>query len=189
MGRKSERLALKNCQEVFRWDQWNCPTEDFFLKKSSNSLDREGAFVKAITVAAVIYTSIKNCSANFMEYIAGNIRKMYDHGIKVSFDNTGRVKRNIKSESLVYLENSPNYCRENVTEGWPGMRGRQCSRRKKDASSLQERRSCRKLCRACGLKVKKKQGIKQNLCKCKFFWCCDVQCETCQEVINEYFCY
>lgn len=114
---------------------------------------------------------------------------MYDHGIKVSFDNTGRVKRNINSESLVYLENSPNYCRENVTEGWPGMRGRQCSRRKKDASSLQERRSCRKLCRACGLKVKKKQAIKQNLCKCKFFWCCDVQCETCPEIINEYFCY
>ncbi|XP_059611047.1 protein Wnt-8a [Phlebotomus argentipes] len=270
--RHSENLALRSCQEVFQWDQWNCPTADFMLKRTTNVIDKESAFVKAITVASVIYTSIKNCSANFMDCgcnfntpvvdesqvnkcldhivalekhfidtgnsdiqgyteahnsragriavqralkhecrcsgltnscsleicwmflgnfseIAADLRKMYDQGVKVSSDNTGRVKRHIKRGSLVFLEKSPDYCMKNVIQGWQGMRGRQCSRRKDAGSSLQERRSCRKLCRACGLKVKKERVIKESPCKCKFFWCCDVQCDTCSERVNEFYCY
>uniref|UniRef100_A0A1B0CJP0 Protein Wnt n=1 Tax=Lutzomyia longipalpis TaxID=7200 RepID=A0A1B0CJP0_LUTLO len=254
--RNSEQLALRNCKEIFRWDQWNCPTGDFLQKRTSNILDKEGAFVKALSAAAVIYSSITNCSGNFMECdckfnvpvedesqivkcvdhiislenllvgndnsavqralkhqckcsgytsacsiqtcwmlissfpeITSDIRKMYDHGVKVAIDNSGRVKRNIKREALVYLDNSPNYCVENVIHGWPGMLGRQCSRRRTAESSLQERRSCRKLCRACGLKVKRERVVKEKPCKCKFYWCCDVQCEKCSELVNEFYCH
>ncbi|XP_055696642.1 protein Wnt-8a [Lutzomyia longipalpis] len=273
--RNSEKLALRNCKEIFRWDQWNCPTGDFLQKRTSNILDKEGAFVKALSAAAVIYSSITNCSGNFMECdckfnvpvedesqivkcvdhiislenllvgndnsvnidtqgyaqlhnsragriavqralkhqckcsgytsacsiqtcwmlissfpeITSDIRKMYDHGVKVAIDNSGRVKRNIKREALVYLDNSPNYCVENVIHEWPGMLGRQCSRRRTAESSLHERRSCRKLCRACGLKVKRERVVKEKPCKCKFYWCCDVQCEKCSELVNEFYCH
>lgn len=58
----SSDLVLKNCQQQFRWDRWNCPTADFHAKRSSMQLDRETAFVQTLTMAALIYTVAKNCS-------------------------------------------------------------------------------------------------------------------------------
>ncbi|GAB0087434.1 Protein Wnt [Sergentomyia squamirostris] len=270
---QSEKLALRNCQQVFKWDRWNCPSQDFFIKRSSNFIDKEGAFVKAITVAAMLYSTIKNCTLNIMQCeckfndpledeseimrcvdhisaleeflvdggnvenrdiqgysevhnaqagriavqralkhhcrcsgyssscslhtcwlqisdfpeIASDIRKMYDHSVRISLDNTGRVKRGISAESLVFLDDSPNYCLENTLAGWPGMKGRQCSRKRK-STTLDEKRSCRRLCRACGFKVKREQVIREKPCKCRFYWCCDVHCDTCSELINEHYC-
>lgn len=58
----SSDLVLKNCQQQFRWDRWNCPAADFHSKRSSVQLDRETAFVQTLTMAAMIYTVMKNCS-------------------------------------------------------------------------------------------------------------------------------
>ncbi|XP_061399848.1 wnt inhibitor of Dorsal protein-like [Musca vetustissima] len=64
MGTSME-MAMENCQRLFKWERWNCPTSDFLLRRSSPSaeLDREGAFVEAIATAALIYTTTKNCSS------------------------------------------------------------------------------------------------------------------------------
>lgn len=59
---QTAELVLKNCQQQFRWDRWNCPTADFQSKRSSMLLDRETAFVQTFTTAALIYTLTKNCS-------------------------------------------------------------------------------------------------------------------------------
>lgn len=59
---QSADLVLKNCQQQFRWDRWNCPTTDFQLKRSSMQLDREAVYVQTLTMAALIYTITKNCS-------------------------------------------------------------------------------------------------------------------------------
>lgn len=55
-------MALENCQKQFQWDKWNCPTKDFLIKQSANLLDRETAFIQAITTASLVYTVTKNCS-------------------------------------------------------------------------------------------------------------------------------
>lgn len=58
----SVEIALNQCQNQFQWDRWNCPVNDFLSKRSSSSFDREAAFVRSITIAALIYTVAKNCS-------------------------------------------------------------------------------------------------------------------------------
>ncbi|XP_073823007.1 wnt inhibitor of Dorsal [Musca autumnalis] len=57
-------MAMENCQRSFKWERWNCPTSDFILRRASKpeELDRESAYVEAISTAALIYTISKNCS-------------------------------------------------------------------------------------------------------------------------------
>ncbi|XP_075150012.1 wnt inhibitor of Dorsal protein-like [Haematobia irritans] len=61
----SMEIALGSCQSTFKWDHWNCPTSDFIRRRSSKSplMDREDAYVNAISTAALLYTIAKNCSS------------------------------------------------------------------------------------------------------------------------------
>ncbi|XP_055381721.1 wnt inhibitor of Dorsal protein [Condylostylus longicornis] len=194
----SLQLAHAHCQNTFKWDQWNCPEEDFHSKRISQNilLDRETAFVSAITTASLIFTIIKNCTE-------GNLLKCSDacnksdknqfgicdnnikfaetltdqltneeiandaHGYAILHNNRAAklaIKNSLKKycgfidydnkpkNVLAYVHESLNYCKPNIITNWKGMIGRQCSRTKNKESSLEERRSCRNLCRACGLK-------------------------------------
>lgn len=58
----SIETALTGCQNVFEWEKWNCPTGSFLSKRSSQHIDREQAFVKALVTAAFIFTFSRNCS-------------------------------------------------------------------------------------------------------------------------------
>lgn len=58
---QSVAMAMESCKDQFKWDRWNCPTNDFHIKRDSSTLDREAAFVKSISLAALIYTAAKNC--------------------------------------------------------------------------------------------------------------------------------
>lgn len=58
----SIEMALSSCQKAFKWDRWDCPSRQFFAKRTSNHIDREQAFVKALTTAGLIYSHTKNCS-------------------------------------------------------------------------------------------------------------------------------
>lgn len=64
----SIEMALQNCQNSFRWDRWNCPESDFFLRRNTKSLllDREDAYINAITTASVLYAITKNCSSGII---------------------------------------------------------------------------------------------------------------------------
>lgn len=90
-------------------------------------------------------------------------------------DLTGLVTKS----RLAFAEDSPDYCSLNTTLGSNGTLGRHCSRRKGEDVKVEERKSCRKLCRQCGFKVKKVRRRVLSSCNCKFKWCCEVQCETC----------
>lgn len=63
----STELALESCQKHFKWERWNCPSNSFLSKRSSSLIDREQAFVKAITTASLIYTVMRNCSRENQE--------------------------------------------------------------------------------------------------------------------------
>lgn len=89
---------------------------------------------------------------------------------------------------ICFLLDSPNFCSMNAIPGWIGMHGRQCSRNKTYLANRYEKRSCKTLCRACGLRVRRKLVAKKYQCNCKFNWCCNVTCDNCEELSYEYFC-
>lgn len=80
---------------------------------------------------------------------------------------------------LIYSEQSPDYCIANATLASKGTLGRICSRRKGPDVKIEERKSCRNLCKKCGYRVKKSRKRVIKTCNCKFKWCCQVECESC----------
>ncbi|XP_023308877.2 wnt inhibitor of Dorsal protein [Lucilia cuprina] len=64
----SLETAMETCRNSFKWERWNCPRSDFFLRRTSKSLslDREDSYVNAITTAAVLYSITKNCSSGII---------------------------------------------------------------------------------------------------------------------------
>ncbi|XP_066994945.2 protein Wnt-8b-like [Anabrus simplex] len=150
--------------------------------------------------------SVQTCwqqMAPFSE-TAANLRQRYERAVRIDDEpRNGAVaagnsaagtsplhKPVIDKRDLVYLQESPDYCQPNKTTGWLGTRGRACS---KPLDALQnvsvaERRSCRTLCRACGLRVRRKRRVLEWHCNCTFHWCCEVTCQTCHKTVDEHFC-
>lgn len=84
---------------------------------------------------------------------------------------------NLPATRLAFTEDAPDYCSINGTTR--ATLGRICSRRKGPGVPVDERRSCRNLCKACGLKVRKQHKKVATTCNCKFTWCCQVHCLSC----------
>lgn len=61
-----------------------------------------------------------------------------------------------------------------------GTHGRKCNR---TSTGLD---SCSILC--CGRGYNTKKIVIHERCNCKFQWCCNVRCDTCKKVIQEYTC-
>ena len=108
------------------------------------------------------------------------IKEKFDGAIQVEISNDGKAletkSKTIKPpsrEDIVYSENAPDsrFCRRNRKWGSLGTKGRIC-----DPKSM-EVGGCDLLCCHRGHKSEK-VTLKEN-CKCRFIWCCDVQCETC----------
>ncbi|CAG10120.1 unnamed protein product, partial [Tetraodon nigroviridis] len=93
----------------------------------------------------------------------------------------------IARTELIYLEESPDYCRRNVSMGLPGTEGRECVAHK-EAATQWERRSCRRLCHDCGLRVEERRAEVLSSCNCKFHWCCTVDCDDCKRVVVKHAC-
>lgn len=83
-------------------------------------------------------------------------------------------------KELVYLADSPNYCRRNKSLGVLGTRGRQCDRKGKG------KESCRHVC--CRRGFVSRVVTRRKRCDCSFHWCCYVTCRECMEVVEESFC-
>ncbi|RZC43292.1 wnt domain containing protein [Asbolus verrucosus] len=54
----AKELAVKNCQEQFEFDQWNCSKRELLFKK----IYRETAFMYSIASSAVMFSVAKACS-------------------------------------------------------------------------------------------------------------------------------
>ncbi|KAM6923478.1 protein Wnt-8a-like [Xenentodon cancila] len=94
---------------------------------------------------------------------------------------------NIAHTELIYLEDSPDYCRRNTSLGLHGTEGRECLQPGEGLGQW-ERRSCRRLCHECSLKVEERRTEVVSSCNCKFHWCCKVNCENCSQVIVKHMC-
>lgn len=86
-----------------------------------------------------------------------------------------------KRLELVDLEASPNYCDRDLGVGSLGTVGRPCNRTARGGLD-----GCDLLC--CGRGYNTHQLNKQWQCRCKFKWCCEVQCDICHERIEQYTC-
>lgn len=107
-----------------------------------------------------------------------------------SADNQGAfadAMGGIAQTELIYLEESPDYCRRNTSLGLYGTEGRECVQQR-DGMSQRERRSCRRLCHDCGLRVEERRTEVASSCNCKFHWCCTVNCERCSQVVVKHVC-
>lgn len=107
-----------------------------------------------------------------------------------SADNRGAIAhafRSIARTELIYLEDSPDYCVKNQSMGFQGTEGRECLKGDKNMSQG-ERKSCRRLCYECGLRVVEKRVEVVSSCNCKFHWCCTVKCDKCTQVVTKYYC-
>lgn len=138
--------------------------------------------------------------------VAAALRRQYDHAVRIDFEAghgklvlgnsaSGLVQRSadrtapsVPAEKLVFLEESPDYCKINNTTGWTGTKGRTCSRNRGEGVGRAERRSCKELCRACGHRVRRQTRQVSRHCQCSFQWCCQVKCKTCVETVKEHFC-
>uniref|UniRef100_A0A1I8G448 Protein Wnt n=1 Tax=Macrostomum lignano TaxID=282301 RepID=A0A1I8G448_9PLAT len=89
-----------------------------------------------------------------------------------------RRRRPLRSE-LVYIADSPDFCRPNHTLGIEGTRNRQCYLNPEDPHT-----SCSKLC--CQRGYVSRLIKETHKCKCKFEWCCKIHCQQCvtQKVVQ-----
>ncbi|KAK2849395.1 hypothetical protein Q5P01_009229 [Channa striata] len=130
------------------------------------------------------YLKIKHSQAQKLDIDNGRIRAGNSAENRVAIaDALGSIART----ELIYLEDSPDYCRTNVTLGLYGTEGRQCLQHGEGLTPW-EKRSCRRLCHECGLRVEERRTEVVTSCNCKFQWCCTVNCDDCSQVTVKHVC-
>ncbi|XP_045480362.1 protein Wnt-7b [Harmonia axyridis] len=90
------------------------------------------------------------------------------------------IKKLPKKSDLVFLQMSPNYCERDLASGSLGTVGRSCNRTSRGTDG------CDLMC--CGRGYNTHQYTRSWQCRCKFHWCCYVNCDTCSERTEEYTC-
>lgn len=75
--------------------------------------------------------------------------------------------------SLVYWNDSPDYCEKDPSIQFAGTRGRFCSKHGNSHKSS----ACSNLCCNRGHKTSRLARVEK--CKCQFHWCCHVECNNC----------
>ncbi|XP_059611738.1 protein Wnt-5 [Phlebotomus argentipes] len=121
-----------------------------------------------------------------MREIGNYLREKYDEATRVKMNKRGRLQVHDSrfkvptALDLVYLDESPDWCRNSKQLQWQGTHGRVCN---KTSSGLD---SCSILC--CGRGYNTKKIVVRERCNCKFQWCCHVKCDVCVKVIEEFTC-
>ncbi|XP_046369566.1 protein Wnt-16-like [Haliotis rufescens] len=119
----------------------------------------------------------------------GNVLKNgYEGSVRLASRSRKRLRRRDKSKrrvpitatELVYMHKSPNYCRKDLKRGILGTNSRLCNRTSMGSDS------CDLLC--CGRGYNTQVVTYVERCHCKFFWCCYVECKTCETEIDLYTC-
>nr|XP_014102858.1 protein Wnt-5 isoform X1 [Bactrocera oleae]XP_036225868.1 protein Wnt-5 isoform X1 [Bactrocera oleae] len=118
--------------------------------------------------------------------IGDYLREKYEESTVVKLNKRGRLQvkdpqyKVPTAHDLVYLDESPDWCRNSRQLQWPGTHGRVCN---KTSSGLD---GCGILC--CGRGYNTKNIVVRERCNCKFHWCCQVKCDVCVKVLEEHTC-
>lgn len=123
--------------------------------------------------------------ASFRE-IGDFMKDKYDGATEVRVNKRGRLQvKNAQynlptANDLVYLDESPDYCLRNKTIGSFGTYGRPCNRTSAGMDG------CNLMC--CGRGYNTLKTTVKERCKCKFHWCCHVECKTCIKTVDVHTC-
>jgi wingless-type MMTV integration site family protein 6 len=98
----------------------------------------------------------------------------------MSFMTEGLSVKHPSKQDLVYAEESPDFCKPNTKIGSLGVHNRECN----ITSSGED--SCEILC--CNHGYQRTTMFVKSNCKCRFIWCCDVECQVCTEKREIYTC-
>ncbi|KAL1114908.1 hypothetical protein AAG570_007732 [Ranatra chinensis] len=118
--------------------------------------------------------------------IGDYIRDKYDGASEVKVNKRGRLqirdpRFNLPSANdLIYIDDSPNYCVQNISIGSLGTQGRICNRTSHGMDG------CNLMCCGRGYNTQK-VNIKER-CECKFHWCCYVKCKICTQTVDIHSC-
>ncbi|KAI4464402.1 wnt related [Holotrichia oblita] len=93
---------------------------------------------------------------------------------------TASKRRNLKSDDLIFLTKSPDYCTKDERMGSLGTAGRKCNVTSNGTDS------CRQLCCGRGYRTVVEEKIER--CQCKYYSCCYVKCKTCKTTTQIYEC-
>ncbi|XP_040566218.1 protein Wnt-5b [Lepeophtheirus salmonis] len=105
------------------------------------------------------------------------LQDKYKIATKVRSTRQGRLKVRKRSgiiptaNDLIFIDQSPNYCHPNSTTGSLGTQSRRCNKNSKGPDGCQQM-CCRRGYTTLRTRIKER-------CKCKFHWCCYVECESC----------
>ncbi|KAH9501804.1 Ligand for members of the frizzled of seven transmembrane receptors [Dermatophagoides farinae] len=139
--------------------------------------------------------SMQTCWMKVNEFreIGNYLKKAYRKAVKI--ENNSPWEQNNQPEvptwKLMYLHDSPDYCKADMNStfgSYTGTLGRHCSMRKDDDVTGEERKSCRRLCKQCGYRVRRERRIITTTCNCRFEFCCQVHCQQCQREEFTYVC-
>lgn len=93
------------------------------------------------------------------------------------------------------MDNSPDYCEPNLERGVLGTKGRQCNISSLAIDGcelvslfLNNNKFFIKFKLCCNRGYNRNIEIVQERCHCKFHYCCRVECQTCEKVIETYTC-
>ncbi|XP_076030907.1 protein Wnt-6-like [Oratosquilla oratoria] len=119
--------------------------------------------------------------------VAASLRTHYHRAVKVTSDNSGVGIQTLKPRqdppsphTLVFLEDSPDFCTFNRRTGSLGTVSRQCHMNSTGVGS------CNHLCCGRGFRSYTVQG--EVNCRCKFEFCCSVKCDKCPYTSNLHYC-
>lgn len=127
---------------------------------------------------------------NDFKVIGDYLKEKYNSAMKVKVSKRKDGKKLVlrpapkgssyTKHDLVYTDLSPTYCTKQAGYYSSGTVARQCN------ASTFGPGSCQHLC--CGRGYKTEQRTIVTNCQCKFHWCCDVKCETCNKRVDVYIC-
>ena len=135
--------------------------------------------------------AVKTCWRTMPPFnqIGKSLKTRYEDSVQIAPKSSSKLRRKdkrmrrapIDDHQLVYLQSSPNYCRHNMDRGIVGTRGRECKKR-----SSRGQDSCDLLCCGRGYNTEVVRYVER--CHCKFIWCCEVKCKTCETMIEKHTC-
>lgn len=110
--------------------------------------------------------------------VGNHLKEKFDGAAKVMAGNDGKgfipegaTIKPPEKEDIVYTEESPDFCEPDRKTGSLGTHGRECNHTSIGVEG------CELLCCGRGYEtVKKTQKVN---CNCRFQYCCEVQCDTC----------
>ncbi|KAH8272025.1 hypothetical protein KR018_007040, partial [Drosophila ironensis] len=203
---------VNNDEEIiYRSQQFNAKARSL-MNLHNNEAGRR-AVIKKTRITCKCHGVSGSCSLitcwqqlSSIREIGDYLRVKYEEATKVKMNKRGRLQvkdsqfKIPTAHDLIYLDESPDWCRTSNMLQWPGIfvfikhkvtkliylyifkgtHGRVC---RKNSSGLE---SCAILC--CGRGYNTKNIIVNERCSCKFHWCCHVKCEVCTKVLDEHTC-